>query len=110
VIIDPATAARQLTPALKALADENRLAIALTLAQSPSNVVELAGALGMGQTLVSHHLKTLREAGLVAVTPIGRSNVYSLCCEGVAEPVRHLARLAGLDVTEPILDEIGARS
>ena len=69
--------ARGLAPVLKALSDENRLALLLAVADRPRAVIELSEATGLGQTLVSHHLKTLRETGLVAVTPVGRSNVYS---------------------------------
>lgn len=97
---DPVAAARQLIPVLKALADENRLAIMLTLVNGPRSVIRLTSELGMGQTLVSHHLKALRDVGLVAVTPVGRSNVYELCCNTVAEPVRYLAGIAGLSVDD----------
>jgi DNA-binding transcriptional ArsR family regulator len=95
---DAVVAARELVPVLKALADENRLAILLTLAEAPCSVVELTERLGLGQTLVSHHLKALRDCGLVTATAVGRSNVYELCCGAVAEPVRSLATVAGLSV------------
>jgi DNA-binding transcriptional ArsR family regulator len=48
----------------------------------------------MSQPLVSHHLKTLRETGLVTSVSVGRSNVYSLCCEAIAEPIALLSDLA----------------
>lgn len=86
--------ARVLAPQLKALGDENRLTLVLLLAEHPRTVRELADATGMGQTLVSHHLAPLRHQGLVTVTPRGRSNVYTLCCEALATPVRLLATLA----------------
>jgi DNA-binding transcriptional ArsR family regulator len=94
----PSTAerARLLAPQLKALSDANRLHLVLILAEGPRTVRELADAAGMGQTLVSHHLAPLREHGLVTVTPKGRSNVYSLCCEALAGPVKLLATLAAL--------------
>jgi DNA-binding transcriptional ArsR family regulator len=82
---------------LKALSDENRLTILLAVADHESSVTELVAATGLSQTLVSHHLKALREAGLVAATPVGRSNVYALCCDAVAEPVALLSALAGAD-------------
>lgn len=88
--------ARILTPRLKAMADENRLTLMLLLAERPRTVRELTEATGMGQTLVSHHLTPLREQGLVLVTPKGRSNVYSLCCDALVAPVRLLASLAAL--------------
>ena len=97
--------ARRLAPLLKAIADEHRLAILLLLAERRYSVVELTAELGVGQTLVSHHLKALREAGLVAATPVGRSNRYTMCCEAVAEPVRYLA---GVAASAQVANEQGA--
>lgn len=93
----PARRARAIAPVLKALSDENRLTILLAVADRESSVTELVAATGLGQTLVSHHLKTLRDNGLVALTPVGRSNVYSLCCEAIAEPIALLSALARAD-------------
>jgi DNA-binding transcriptional ArsR family regulator len=90
----PAVRARQIAPVLKALSDENRLTILLAVADRDSSVTELTAATGLAQTLVSHHLKTLRENGLVIATPVGRSNVYSLCCDAIAEPIALLSMLA----------------
>lgn len=91
---DHAATARKLVPVLRALADENRLAIVLALAQRGRSVKELTEAVGLSQTLVSHHLRALREAGLVSVTAQGRSNLYALCCGALADPVRLLAEMA----------------
>lgn len=88
--------ARRLVPKLKALADENRAILALLLAERPRTVKELQEATGLSQTLISHHLRPLREEALVRVVPRGRSNVYSLCCEEFGMPVRWLASLAAL--------------
>jgi DNA-binding transcriptional ArsR family regulator len=90
----PGVRARQIAPVLKALSDENRLTILLAIADRSSSVTDLVAATGLGQTLVSHHLKSLRENGLVVVTPVGRSNVYSLCCDAIAEPIALLSTLA----------------
>ena len=97
--------ARRLAPVMKALSDENRLAILLAVAQRQRSVTELTAATGLAQTLVSHHLKSLRDNGLVTVTARGRSNVYSLCCAAVAEPLELLAALTR-DPTNP--SSIGA--
>lgn len=53
----------------KALADETRLTLLLTLlhADAPVCVCNLLPAVGVGQATVSHHLKVLRAAGLVTV-------------------------------------------
>lgn len=91
----PADRARQIAPVLKALSDENRLMILLAVADQESTVTELVATTGLGQTLVSHHLKSLRENGLVVATPVGRSNVYALCCDAIAEPIALLSTLAG---------------
>ncbi|THV29052.1 ArsR/SmtB family transcription factor [Glycomyces paridis] len=86
--------AKELAPQFKALADENRLAIVLLLSERSRTVRELTDATGLAQTLVSHHLAPLRELGLVSVTPKGRSNVYSLCCDAFSGPLRALAGLS----------------
>jgi ArsR family transcriptional regulator len=54
---------------LKALGDETRLTLVLTLLNAADAVCacNLVPAAGVGQATVSHHLKVLREAGLVAV-------------------------------------------
>ena|SRR5450631_182974 len=99
---DPIELARRLAPVMKALSDENRLAILLAIAERDRSVVDLTTVTGLPQTLVSHHLKSLRDNGLVAVTAHGRSNIYSLCCAAVADPLEMLAALT----KEPaILDE-----
>ncbi|THV40481.1 ArsR/SmtB family transcription factor [Glycomyces buryatensis] len=92
--------ARGLAPQFKALADENRLAIVLLLSERSRTVRELTEATGLAQTLVSHHLAPLRELGLVSVTPKGRSNVYSLCCDAFTAPMRALAGLTGPTETD----------
>ena len=65
-------------PVLRALAHEERLLIALWLAGSTCSVRELEDVTGLSQSLVSYHLRELREAGLVTATASGRSNRYRL--------------------------------
>lgn len=83
--------ARAWAPRLQALANPDRLLIALWLADTASTVRELERVTGLGQSHVSYHLKALREAGLVVVTPQGRSNRYSLASPELDE----LAALLG---------------
>ena len=90
----PLEMAHSLVPVLKAISDDYRLAILLTLSERSRTVVELTEHLGIAQPLVSHHLKALREACLITVTPEGRSNRYSICCDAVSEPIQLLSRLA----------------
>jgi ArsR family transcriptional regulator, arsenate/arsenite/antimonite-responsive transcriptional repressor len=63
-----ADAAEGLATALKAVADPARLRILSLLQAQPDGqacVCHLTGPLGLSQPTVSHHLKVLREAGLV---------------------------------------------
>jgi ArsR family transcriptional regulator len=57
---------------LKALADENRLAIVRLLAGGERCICEVASQLGLSDALVSHHLKRLRAAGLVRTRKQGQ--------------------------------------
>lgn len=65
-------------PILRVLGNEERLLIVLWLAESTCSVRELEEVTGMSQSLVSYHLRELRDAGLVVSTPAGRSNRYQL--------------------------------
>jgi DNA-binding transcriptional ArsR family regulator len=65
-------------PTLRALGNEDRLLIALWLADGARSVRELEEATRMSQSLVSYHLRELREAGLVTASADGRSNRYRL--------------------------------
>jgi ArsR family transcriptional regulator len=50
---------------IKALGDERRLRIVELLAERERCVCELGEELGISEALVSHHVKRLRDAGLV---------------------------------------------
>jgi len=60
--------AEQLAAVLKALADPQRLRLVSLLLAAPGGevcVADLVGALGLAQPTVSHHLRTLTDAGLL---------------------------------------------
>lgn len=99
----PSTCARK----LKVLSDSTRLAVMELLIQKPSHVGPLVEALGVEQSLLSHHLRVLREAGLVVADRDGKSVLYSLapdvradskeainlgCCQLLFKPGQHLRR------------------
>lgn len=65
-------------PTLRALANPDRLLIALWLADNSCSVRDLERVTGLSQSLVSYHLRALRQAGLVAATTAGRANIYRL--------------------------------
>lgn len=81
---------------LKPLADENRLTIILTLAKGACSNKELQEATGLSQALASHHIATLKDAELINVKAVGRSNIYELCCDQLAAPVQWLTELSAL--------------
>ncbi|MGH3625844.1 MAG: ArsR/SmtB family transcription factor, partial [Sciscionella sp.] len=70
---------------LQALATPSRLLILTQLRQGPSPVTDLADAVGMEQSAVSHQLRLLRNLGLVTGTRRGRSIVYTLYDNHVAQ-------------------------
>ena len=90
-----------IVPLLKAISDQSRLAILVSLADESKTVVELTEELTLSQPLVSHHLKALREVGLISLTPEGRSNRYTLCCDAVAQPIHVLNGLANATAKNP---------
>ncbi|MFO7587323.1 MAG: metalloregulator ArsR/SmtB family transcription factor [Gemmatimonadota bacterium] len=84
---DPVLLART----FQALADEKRVRVLEALGAGERCVCELAEALDVTQPLLSFHLRTLREAGLVSDHRRGRWVYYSLVPEMLAE----LERAAG---------------
>ncbi len=66
---------------LKALADTTRLAVLVILMEGPKHVGELNASLGLEQSLLSHHLKVLREEGFVEATRDGKAVLYRLAPE-----------------------------
>ncbi len=63
---------------LKALADETRLAVVQHLMKGECHVGDIQAALGIEQSLLSHHLRNLREAGIVESARDGKSVLYRL--------------------------------
>jgi ArsR family transcriptional regulator len=66
---------------LKVLADETRLAVVRQLLDEPKHVNEINAPLQLEQSLLSHHLRILREAGLVRAERDGKAVLYSLAPE-----------------------------
>ena len=63
---------------LKVLADPTRLAVLEALMEGPKHVGALVQLLEVEQSLLSHHLQTLREAGLVEAERDGKAVLYRL--------------------------------
>ena len=91
--------ATEMAPVLAALGDPVRLRMISMLAAAPEGSVcgcDLEEPLELSQPTVSHHLKVLREAGLIEGERRGRWIHYSVVSERVTEirdalsPVRAL--------------------
>ncbi|TFG65673.1 MAG: ArsR family transcriptional regulator [Gemmatimonadales bacterium] len=84
-----------------ALADEKRLAILARLTGGERCVCELTDEAGVGQSLLSFHLRVLKDAGLVQVRRVGRWGFYSVNLQAVSQLQEFLAGL-GMSTSERI--------
>lgn len=82
---------------IRLLVDPLRARIVELLAEGPACVCHLVDDTGQKQPTVSHHLRALREAGLVVAEPHGRFTFYRLLPEA-------------LDVTAGALADLAARA
>lgn len=81
------------------LADPLRLRIVRHLTREQlctCHFIELTGA---RQTTISHHLRLLREAGVVVGEADGRFTWYRLAPGAFADALRHLAEIDGAEQT-----------
>jgi ArsR family transcriptional regulator len=76
-----------------ALSDEKRLRILTLLTAGELCVCELTEALDLSQSLLSFHLKALKDAGLVADRRDGRWVYYALGTEALEEAKSALEEL-----------------
>ena len=78
-------AADELAARFKALADPTRVAIVNRLAQAEETCVcGLTAAFALSQPTISHHLKVLRDAGLVESSRRGTWAFYRVVPEALA--------------------------
>jgi DNA-binding transcriptional ArsR family regulator len=100
-----AVTAREVAQMMQALATPSRVRILGRLRNSACSVGELALAVEMEQSAVSHQLRILRHLGLVVGERRGRSVVYALHDSHVADlldqAVFHIEHLR-LGYAEPI--------
>jgi DNA-binding transcriptional ArsR family regulator len=101
-----AAAAGIVAETMQALSTPSRVRILGRLHDSPCSVGELAGAIGMEPSAVSHQLRMLRHLGLVVGHRQGRRIVYDLYDDHVGElldqAISHVEHLrAGLPRTGP---------
>lgn len=86
---------QSLADLFRAMGDLSRLKVLLCLMEGPRNVSEIVRFLEMKQSLVSHHLKILRQCGLVMARRNGPFVSYCLANDRIAalvELARDIAR------------------
>ncbi len=81
-----------LTKVLKALGDTSRLNIVLSIGGKARSVSEIVSATGLSQTLVSFHLRVLREANVVTTKRNGPFILYSLSDPNLNKTLVELAK------------------
>jgi predicted transcriptional regulator len=88
----PQTTNEELLAFFKALSDANRLKIVGLLATRPHTVEQLADALSLSPSTVSHHLTRLSESDLVTAKAEGYYSVYSLQTDQLEKMSRRLLK------------------
>jgi len=68
----------QVTEFLKIISEENRLKILCLLKENKMCVCDIWQYLGLAQNLASHHLKVLKDFGLVSSRQEGLKVIYSI--------------------------------
>ena len=84
-LLRDATFAQAAADSIQALATPSRLRILARLYSGPASVNEIAGAVAMEGSAVSHQLRLLRHLGLVTGRRDGRQVVYELYDDHVAD-------------------------
>ncbi len=79
----------------KALADENRLRILLSVSNGKRSVSSIVEKLELSQPLVSHHLKELKRSLLVTVERSGPFIYYEIADRRIIKILEDLSQIAG---------------
>ncbi|MDA8161346.1 MAG: metalloregulator ArsR/SmtB family transcription factor [Desulfobacteraceae bacterium] len=87
---------KKLAQFIKILGDTTRLSIIGSIGKKTRSVTEIINDTGLSQTLVSFHLRNLRDAGIVTTRRDGPFIYYSLTNLSLIDILDELALLAGL--------------
>lgn len=85
--------ARKVSEILRVLADPTRIKIVSAISNDELCVCEIASALELSQSLVSHQLRALRHLGLVDLRKNGRNMYYSLNSAGLLRILEECNRM-----------------
>lgn len=78
-------------PVFSVLADVNRQQIIIALAQADRlNVSQLDQQMSLSRPAISHHLKVLKQAGIVGSEKSGTENYYSLTLKNAVDLMKML--------------------
>ena len=82
---------RACAPVFNARGDRDRRYIVLLLAQQERlNVTQIAERMPLSRPAISHHLKVLLQAGLIAMDRVSRENFYHLTLDRALGDLRRL--------------------
>jgi DNA-binding transcriptional ArsR family regulator len=91
---------RACAPVFAALGDRYRQDIIMLLARDERlNVNQVAERLPLSRPAISHHLKILRQAGLITLERVSRENFYALSLEPGLAALRRLVEQAETSCT-----------
>lgn len=91
---------RACAPVFNALGDRFRQDIVMLLAQEQRlNVNQIAERMPLSRPAISHHLKVLMLAGLIAQERVSRENYYSLTLDTALADLRRLVEQAEVSCT-----------
>lgn len=93
----PPVKAQRMAELFSVLADPSRLRLLSALAQQELCVCDLAAAVKMSESAVSHQLRTLRAMRLVSYRKAGRNVYYGLA----DSPITYLYREVAEHLVEP---------
>ena len=90
----PLSASDDTTRLLDAVRDSIRLQIILLLGKGKAlNVTEIAGHFRISRPAISHHLKVLKDAGIVRSEKTGQEIYYRVDVNRVVSGLHHIADL-----------------
>ena len=93
----------------RAIGDPHRLQILMLLLENELSAGEILKALDVVQSTLSHHMKSLVDAGVVTATRHGKWTYYSLNTEILEETVSYLNQFtAGTKVRAQFTDDTAA--
>jgi ArsR family transcriptional regulator len=82
---------RKCTPVFTALGDPNRQDIIMRLAENGRlNVNQITEKLTLSRPAISHHLKILREAGILSMDRVGKEKYYYLSLQNISTELKGL--------------------